>query len=252
MSAPRPRITRLDTIDSTSTEARRRVRLGADVDGLVLVADEQTDGHGRRGSSWVMLPGRSLAFTMVRPRPAGVRAATLMARLAVAACRGLEAAGAPALQIKWPNDVLRDAAKAGGLLVEVVGDPDGRDWLLLGLGVNLWLRDLPADARPADLPRHAGDAGLAPGPGADELALRHLLREFDAALAELATPADAERAREYVARSWIIDRQVTVEYRGQRHETRVAAVSEDGDLTTAEGLRLQAEHVHLAHVEGLR
>jgi len=216
------------------------------------MADEQTDGHGRRGTSWVTLPGRSLAFTFVRPRPGDARVATIMARLAVASCRGLEHAGSAALSIKWPNDLICADAKAGGLLVEVVSDPDRRDWLLMGLGVNLWLRDLAPGARPPGLPDEAGDVGLPPGPGVDQRALARLLHELDAALDELGTPADAPRAAEYVARAWIVGRAVRVLYRGEERRTRVAAVSPDGDLTTDEGRQLQAEHVHLVQVEGLR
>jgi BirA family biotin operon repressor/biotin-[acetyl-CoA-carboxylase] ligase len=123
---------------STQDEARRRAGEGARE--LVVVAGEQTGGHGRRGRRWTSPPGNLYATLVTAPDfpPAYRPAASLLA--ATALCRALEglAATAPALAVKWPNDVLLDGRKLAGLLLEVQGDA-----FLIGCGLNL--RSPPPD-----------------------------------------------------------------------------------------------------------
>jgi len=114
-------------VDSTNRVAADLVRGGAG-DGLVVVADHQTAGRGRRGRSWESRPGSSLlASVILRPVPGLV---TLAAGLAAAeACEAV--AGVAAL-LKWPNDVMGPKGKLGGILSEVVGDA-----VVVGVGLNL-------------------------------------------------------------------------------------------------------------------
>ena len=101
----------------------------------VYLADRQTAGRGRRGRVWHTEPGGALAFTVARRfalPPRALPPLALVAGLAVA--EGLHARGAPAVRLKWPNDLLLEGAKLGGLLVE------GREGgALVGLGLNLRL-----------------------------------------------------------------------------------------------------------------
>jgi BirA family biotin operon repressor/biotin-[acetyl-CoA-carboxylase] ligase len=114
-------------VGSTNRVAADLVRAGAG-DGLVVGADHQTAGRGRRGRAWESQPGSSLLVSVVlRPVPPLV---TLAAGVAAAqACQ--EVAGA-AVTLKWPNDVLLDGAKLAGILSELVGDA-----AVVGLGLNL-------------------------------------------------------------------------------------------------------------------
>jgi BirA family biotin operon repressor/biotin-[acetyl-CoA-carboxylase] ligase len=131
-------------IGSTSDEARRLAD-GVGPDGLMVVAEQQTAGRGRAGRHWITPPGSALAFSLVlRPRvPAqqGVRL-TMIAGLAV-----LEAveqvAGVPAA-LKWPNDILVNGQKAGGILVEAATAQAGEaagdallDYVIVGIGLNV-------------------------------------------------------------------------------------------------------------------
>ncbi|MGI8806654.1 MAG: biotin--[acetyl-CoA-carboxylase] ligase [Acidimicrobiales bacterium] len=114
-------------IDSTNRLAAELARDGAP-DGLVVGADHQTAGRGRRGRTWESRPGSALLVSVVlRPVPALV---TLAAGVAAAeACEAV--AGVPA-RLKWPNDVMSAAGKLGGILSELVGDA-----AVVGLGLNL-------------------------------------------------------------------------------------------------------------------
>src|ERR1700740_279764 len=86
---------------------------------VLLVADQQTAGRGRRGRRWPAAPGGgltlSLALAMLRHRRE-LAALPLVAGVAVA--RALHALGVTRAALKWPNDILVDGAKLGGILVE--------------------------------------------------------------------------------------------------------------------------------------
>jgi len=108
-------------------------RVGAPV---LLAAEAQTAGRGRRGRRWLSAPGRDLTFSLARriARPARELAAlSLVAGVAVT--KALRALGVARAAIKWPNDVLAGEAKLGGILVET--RLAGRASLaVIGVGIN--------------------------------------------------------------------------------------------------------------------
>jgi BirA family transcriptional regulator, biotin operon repressor / biotin---[acetyl-CoA-carboxylase] ligase len=110
-------------------------------EGAVAAADEQLTGRGRLGRRWLAPSGTSLLFSIVlRPRVAGER----LPELSIVAGRAVAAAihGLTGLvpELKFPNDVLVDGRKVGGILAEA---REGR--VVLGIGVNV---DQEADALP--------------------------------------------------------------------------------------------------------
>ena len=119
---------------------------------VVVAAQRQTAGRGRGGAPWLSAP-RALAVSLAfRPLVDDLRPFSLMA--GVAAARVLKNVG-----LKWPNDLMSDGAKVGGILVERA------DELVVGMGVNLWWPDAPEgigalhNADPGAL-LHARIAGL--------------------------------------------------------------------------------------------
>ena len=91
--------------------------------GTVIVADEQTAGRGRLARTWETPPGSGLAVSLVvQPR----RLLSLLVGVAAAEACGHE------VRLKWPNDLLLDGRKVGGILVEA---KPGR--AVVGLGINL-------------------------------------------------------------------------------------------------------------------
>lgn len=226
----------LISVDSTSAEARRRVEAGGAPPRFALVADEQTAGRGRRGRRWVTLPGRSLALTLVLPDPGLARPARAALLAAVAAARACEALGSPELAIKWPNDLMREDRKAGGILVESAQGARGERRLLLGVGLNLALHgdDLPGLA--------AGDVGLPAHPATRDALARALVRELARVFA---AQDDPSVGREYRRRSWLTGREVVLETPSGPRAVRVADVTAEGDLVLEGGERLRGEHVSL-------
>ncbi len=120
-----------EKVSSTNDELRELALQGMGA-GLVLVADEQTAGRGRRGAEWLSPKGENLAFSvLLRP----VESKALWHRLSLAT--GLAVAEAlekyvPAAEIKWPNDIKVSDNKIAGILVEA-----GANFVIVGIGINV-------------------------------------------------------------------------------------------------------------------
>ena len=129
----------LETVGSTNEEALARAKSG-EAGPLWIAARRQTAGRGRRGRAWVSAPGNLYAsLLLVDAAPsAQLPGICFVAALALHdalldAVHGL----APAqLKLKWPNDVLLDAKKIAGILVEGTALAMGRSATAIGIGVN--------------------------------------------------------------------------------------------------------------------
>lgn len=164
-SLGRPRL-HLRTTDSTNDRAKA-LAAGAP-HGLLITAGEQTAGHGRQGRAWTAPAGEALLMSLVLHD--WTELLPLAAAVAVAETVG------DAAQIKWPNDVLLDGRKVAGILVE--GRPQ-EGWAVLGIGVNVAVREFPPELRSI-----AGSLGRSP---ADlEGFLAALLARLDGVLAATA------------------------------------------------------------------
>lgn len=108
---------------------------------LLLIAEHQTAGRGRAGRSWLSAPGNSLTFSLAWRFEGGLQRLTgLPLAVGVALAETLGRLGQP-VQLKWPNDVLKDGDKLAGILVETVAGPDGATWAVIGIGLNLVMPD---------------------------------------------------------------------------------------------------------------
>ena len=126
---------RLGIIDSTNTEAKRRV--AASFHDQWIVADQQTAGRGRQDHQWVSPPGNIYATALFR-EPHGLPAALRLPFAAALAVHDVVRAHAPQTdaRLKWPNDVRIDRKKVSGILVETGGA--GADfWIAAGIGINV-------------------------------------------------------------------------------------------------------------------
>jgi len=156
------RLRRYASLDSTSNLCLTLAEAGEPAH-LAVLADRQTAPRGSRGRSWTTLPGNLALSVLLRP-PCPPSCAGQWALLAaVALAEGLEAAGAPALRVKWPNDVLLDGRKLAGILLDSAVQGDRLAYLVIGFGANLAeAPDLPGVTKlPQPLPAAtAADAVL--------------------------------------------------------------------------------------------
>ncbi len=130
-------------VDSTNRLARQLAMDGAAA-GTLVVADFQTDGRGRHGRTWDSTRGQNL-LTSIILRPSEPISAwgryVMMAGLAV--CRAVDDLNPAAhVVLKWPNDILVDGRKCGGILME-----HAHGALVLGLGLNVNQTEFPDDNR---------------------------------------------------------------------------------------------------------
>jgi BirA family biotin operon repressor/biotin-[acetyl-CoA-carboxylase] ligase len=119
-------------IGSTSERLKELARAGAP-ELSVVTADTQTAGRGRQGHAWASPRGNLHLSVLLRP------AATpgLLPLLGGVAVREALVSFGAAARLKWPNDVLVDDRKLAGLLAEGASGPQGIEWVVLGIGVNV-------------------------------------------------------------------------------------------------------------------
>ncbi len=126
------------TIDSTNIEAKRYLRDNPAPRAKLLVTDSQSAGRGRLGRSWEAPPASGIMCTLVFPLELPLERAFLYtASLALSVT---EAVREVKLDIKWPNDLLRQGKKVGGILAELEM-VRGKPWLALGFGLNVSLEE---------------------------------------------------------------------------------------------------------------
>ena len=229
--------------DSTNARTKELATAGSP-GGLVVTADEQSAGRGRRGSEWFAPPGSCLLYSALLAPYAADDAPLLPLAVPVAVCEAAEAVAAVRCRVKWPNDVWIDERKVAGVLVEARPD---EGWAVIGVGLNVAIRpdEFPEELRETAtslLPTEA-EGGLPPG-GAPAVpaalaALNDSLGRWTGAGAE--EVLDAYRPRDLLSGrrvSWDGGEGVAKEVDQRGH-----LVVETGD---GEPIALGAGEVHLA------
>lgn len=125
-------------LDSTSSECLRRATELPD--RSFVFADWQDAGRGRRGRQWISPPATNLQFSCLIRFAGGYAALSgLSLVVGVAVVNALGDCGVDGVGLKWPNDLVHEDAKLGGILVELGGEFMGPCHAVIGIGVNLRL-----------------------------------------------------------------------------------------------------------------
>ncbi|MFF5538429.1 biotin--[acetyl-CoA-carboxylase] ligase [Streptomyces cinerochromogenes] len=226
---------------STNSDLAALAAAGKAGEGAVLVAEEQTAGRGRLDRRW-SAPPRSGLFFSVLLTPAEVPVARwgwLPLLTGVAVATGLARAAGVDTALKWPNDLLVTVGgqerKAGGILAERAGD----DGVVIGVGINVTLRE---DELPVP---QAGSLALAGAQGTDrDPLLRAVLRSLEDWYgrwrAAGGDPSASGLQETYTAGCATLGRVVRAELPGDRAVVG-EAVALDGDgrliIATEEGVQ---------------
>lgn len=127
----------LESVDSTNAEALRLLAGGAEAP-LLLLAERQISGRGRRGRSWISPFGENLYFSLgLRLEGDAFPLDGLSLSVGLAVLRTLQEMGCAAAGLKWPNDILVGTQKLAGVLLELAGDPAGVCQVVIGIGINV-------------------------------------------------------------------------------------------------------------------
>ena len=207
-----------------------------------FVATRQSAGRGREGRAFAS-PAGGLYVSLVLEVPPEDVPAGVVALVALAAAEAVETVAPVRVAIKWPNDLLVEGRKLGGILLETAGSPGS---VIAGIGINL-------DGIPVDLPAavRATTSALAEATGSavpPAVALSALLRAVD----RLQARRRGAGGREAIAAGWrrriaFLDQPVTCRYRGADLTGLLRDVSLDRGLLIEEPdsgpVWRQAEHV---------
>ena len=148
LDTPLP-VTVLDEVDSTLSEAKRRLADGTEK-RFLIVADSQTAGRGRRGRTFFSPKGSGLYLTIAMPLQADAQSApSITAYAAVCVCRAVERLTGKQGKIKWVNDVFLDGKKICGILTEASASLESGliETVTIGIGINIYSCDLPEELR---------------------------------------------------------------------------------------------------------
>lgn len=211
-------ITHFTTVPSTNTLALETAQRGGEG---VFVADEQTSGRGRGGHIWHSARGAGLYLSaIVRPRMALDRALWLALATGLACQAAIAKTIGLKPDIRWPNDLLLNGRKCGGILVETSAQTSGHTstlrFAVIGIGLNLNHTEFPGDL--ADL---ATSMRIETGRNVDrELLLVEILLALDNEIALLERETADQKTdsglldRFSAASSWVSGRRVHVEENG--------------------------------------
>lgn len=149
-----------DEVLSTNDVAKKLAAAGAP-EGTVVIAERQSRGKGRLGRSWIAPVHKGLLFSFVlKPSITPAVAVQLIFVSAVAVCRALRGFTGLDVKIKWPNDLVIEGKKVGGILTELSAEIDLINYVVVGVGINT---NNEADDFPADIAAKASSLALAAG-----------------------------------------------------------------------------------------
>ena len=131
-----------DVLDSTATRITRLADEGAP-HGTLVLARRQKKGRGRRGNSWAS-PKGGLWFSLLLRHQESFEDAPTSLLAGYAVSQAVDEVARVATTLKWPNDILLNGKKIGGVIAESGRDAAGPRLLLgIGVNVNLGIRDFP-------------------------------------------------------------------------------------------------------------
>jgi len=132
----------------TDSTIRVAMELGyaGEPEGTVVLAEEQTAGRGRAGHAWHSERGTGLYFTLLlRPKLAPAQAPLLTMLAGLSAHAAIQGQSGLAADLKWPNDLLLNAKKVGGILTEMHAEPNAVRFVIVGIGINVNQEKFPAE-----------------------------------------------------------------------------------------------------------
>jgi BirA family transcriptional regulator, biotin operon repressor / biotin---[acetyl-CoA-carboxylase] ligase len=161
--------------DSTNRVAMELGYAG-EPEGAVILAEEQTAGRGRAGRSWHSERAAGIYVTLLlRPKISPVQAPLLTMMAGLSAHAAIQAQTGLQPDVKWPNDLILNGQKVGGILTEMHAEPTLVRFVIVGIGVNMNQQTFPSE-----LNRVATSLRVETGKNQSRLELLvRLLREFE-------------------------------------------------------------------------
>tara|TARA_R110002096_G_scaffold194791_9_gene377212 strand:+ start:962 stop:1957 length:996 start_codon:yes stop_codon:yes gene_type:complete len=127
----------LDICPSTNQHLSQKNAQSPLANGAVCLAEMQTAGRGRLGRTWVSPYGQNIYVSFLWRFKQGITGLSgLSLACGVSVCQALSDLGIEGHRLKWPNDILWQGKKLGGILVEIQGESQGEYTAIIGIGIN--------------------------------------------------------------------------------------------------------------------
>lgn len=247
-------------LPSTNAEALSLAQAGAP-HGTVVVAESQSSGRGRHGRAWFSPPGMNIYCSiLVRGMGPPVMRPEWLSWIpltsALAAAHAVDHVAAVPLSLKWPNDLLLNERKVGGILCESSLTSPTDPIVVIGIGLNV---NVPHASFPEELRPIASSLLECAGRPIDRnRLLAQLLLEVERQLEELRSIGPAQARRAFTARCITLGRRVRVLTGGTHELTGTAeSIAADGalqvrPLSSSSGSASPLVDVHAADVIHVR
>lgn len=135
----------LPSVSSTQIIAHEWAKEGAP-SGAFVLAEEQTSGRGRLGRAWHSPVSTGIWMSGIfRPKIPLYLAPQLTLLASVAVCEAIREETELPVSIKWPNDLYVHGKKICGILTELRGDQDQIDYAIIGIGINVNIKEIPKE-----------------------------------------------------------------------------------------------------------
>jgi BirA family biotin operon repressor/biotin-[acetyl-CoA-carboxylase] ligase len=215
-------------LDSTNNYARALAERGAP-EGVVVIAEQQTQGRGRLARRWESPPYLNLYCSIIlRPTLPPARAPQITLTAAVALSEAIASFSPVPPAIKWPNDILTAGKKLAGVLTEAVVDQRKVEFVILGIGVNL---NYSFEAMPAGIRERATSLSILTGQKVKrEDFCRRLIQDLDRCYAVLEEQGFAALAPLWDARFGLRGRAVRVDMADRSVTGRAVGIDAEGLL----------------------
>ncbi len=132
------KIIQIESVDSTNNYIANLINVGKIEHGTVILADEQINGKGQRGSKWLSNPGENLIFSMFLDSAilSVNHQFVLTEFVSISVYNALKKVGVES-QIKWPNDIFVNKKKIAGILIENQIKGSNLNGTIVGIGLNV-------------------------------------------------------------------------------------------------------------------
>ncbi len=132
----------------TDSTNRMGMELGyaGEPEGALVVAEEQTAGKGRAGRAWHSQRAAGIYVTLLlRPKLSPVQAPLLTMMAGISVHTAVQTVSGVTTDLKWPNDLMIDGKKVGGILTEMHAEPNQVRFVIVGIGLNVNQEKFPAE-----------------------------------------------------------------------------------------------------------
>lgn len=216
-----------ESIPSTQ-ETAKKIGRQSETDGIVVIAEEQTKGRGRRDRTWVSPRGAGLYFSVFfRPRilPGRLQLVNLAAGMAVR--EAIRSVCGREVSLKWPNDLLYEGRKICGILSEASSDPERIRDCCTGIGINISLSK--EDLAHGGL-ENAASLGSESGSVHRGTLCAAVIEKFHHLIADLSGDGGVSLLSRYREECSTIGKSVTVLTEEETFAGRAAGIGENGEL----------------------